>query len=215
MLYTQPNTLQLSRVLRTKVMVGAVAGSVCCVAWNDDQQFATASADHVIHIHSGGQACTASLRGGMRDLTHLTWSPCGKSHTRLCLSCTLWRTSAASEYVWLLLYHIELRCTVMKSLAFGDTIRSQDSSSMRCPMANPACCLCAPTNWCQLSPGLLQFQSSLLHSLQVTPQWSRIAQFLHPHSLFVFFSSDQQVWYSAAVCAPKMGSTFGSKSHSP
>ena len=69
--------------------MGHAAGSVCCVAWKDDQQFATASADHVIHVHSGGQACTASLRGGMRDLTHLTWSPCGKPHTQIRLSCML------------------------------------------------------------------------------------------------------------------------------
>ena len=116
--------------------------------------------------------------------------------------------------IWHLLYRVELRGTVMKSHVFGDTIRLQHSSSMQCPMANPACCLCAPTDWCQLRPGLLQFQSSLLHSLQVTPQWSRIAQFLHPHSLFVLFSSGcnhQQVWYSAAVCAPKMGSTLAAK----
>ena len=66
--------------------MGPAAGSVCCVAWKDDQQFATASADHVIHVHSGGQACTASLRGGMRDLTHLTWSPCGKPHTKIWLA---------------------------------------------------------------------------------------------------------------------------------
>ncbi|KAL3137970.1 Transducin (beta)-like 1 X-linked receptor 1 [Trebouxia sp. C0009 RCD-2024] len=57
--------------------VTAHTGSVCCVAWKDDQHFATASADHVIHMHSGGQMCTATLRGGIRDLTHLTWSPCG------------------------------------------------------------------------------------------------------------------------------------------
>ena len=69
--------------------MGFAAGSVCCVAWKDDQQFATASADHVIHVHSGGQACTASLRGGMRDLTHLTWSPCGKPHPRIWLACML------------------------------------------------------------------------------------------------------------------------------
>ena len=69
--------------------MGLAAGSVCCVAWKDDQQFATASADHVVHVHSGGQACTASLRGGMRDLTHLTWSPCGKAPHRLWLACML------------------------------------------------------------------------------------------------------------------------------
>ncbi len=56
----------------------AAAGSVCCVAWKDDHQFATASADHVIHLHSGDQACTATLRGDdATDLTHLTWSPNG------------------------------------------------------------------------------------------------------------------------------------------
>ncbi len=56
----------------------AAAGSVCCVAWKDDHQFATASADHVIHLHSGDQACTATLRGDdATDLTQLTWSPNG------------------------------------------------------------------------------------------------------------------------------------------
>jgi len=59
------------------VVMTAAAGSVCCVAWKDDQQFATASADHVIHLHSGDHACTATLRGDATDLTQLTWSPNG------------------------------------------------------------------------------------------------------------------------------------------
>ena len=58
-------------------MVGS-AGSVCCVAWRDHHQFATASADHVIQLHSGDQVCTATLRGDATDLTHLTWSPYGE-----------------------------------------------------------------------------------------------------------------------------------------
>ena len=60
------------------VTVSGTAGSVCCVAWKDDHQFATASADHVIQLHSGEQACTATLRGDAPDLTHLTWSPNGE-----------------------------------------------------------------------------------------------------------------------------------------
>ncbi len=55
-------------------------GSVCCVAWKDDQQFATASADHVIQLHSGDQTCMATLRGDAAELTHLTWSPNGNYH---------------------------------------------------------------------------------------------------------------------------------------
>ena len=58
--------------------MSGTAGSVCCVAWKDDHQFATASADHVIQLHSGDQACTATLRGDAPDLTHLTWSPNGE-----------------------------------------------------------------------------------------------------------------------------------------
>ncbi|DBA79018.1 TPA: hypothetical protein ACH3X1_008882 [Trebouxia sp. C0004] len=57
--------------------ITAHTGSVCCVAWKDDHQFATASADHVIYLHSGDQSCTATLRGDAADLTQLTWSPNG------------------------------------------------------------------------------------------------------------------------------------------
>ncbi|KAL0053340.1 hypothetical protein WJX82_004539 [Trebouxia sp. C0006] len=65
--------------------ITAHAGSVCCVAWKDDHQFATASADHVIHLHSGDQACTATLRGDdATDLTHLTWSPNGDHLVSCC-----------------------------------------------------------------------------------------------------------------------------------
>lgn len=67
------------------VTVDGTAGSVCCVAWKDDHQFATASADHVIQLHSGDQACTATLRGDATDLTHLTWSPNGEHQ----LGCTM------------------------------------------------------------------------------------------------------------------------------
>ena len=68
------------------VTMSGIAGSVCCVAWKDDHQFATASADHVIQLHSGDQACTATLRGDATDLTHLTWSPNGE-HQLECSTC--------------------------------------------------------------------------------------------------------------------------------
>ncbi|KAL0029976.1 hypothetical protein WJX77_011317 [Trebouxia sp. C0004] len=64
--------------------ITAHTGSVCCVAWKDDHQFATASADHVIYLHSGDQSCTATLRGDAADLTQLTWSPNGDHLVSCC-----------------------------------------------------------------------------------------------------------------------------------
>ncbi|DBA92963.1 TPA: Transducin (beta)-like 1 X-linked receptor 1 [Trebouxia sp. C0005] len=69
--------------------ITAHTGSVCCVAWKDDHQFATASADHVIHLHAGDQACTATLKGDATDLTQLTWSPNGDHLVSCCEGGTL------------------------------------------------------------------------------------------------------------------------------
>ena len=121
------------------------------MAWKDDQQFATASADHVIHVHSGAQACTASLRGGMRDLTHLTWSPCGKPHTKVWRSDMLQVVAILASFcpsvsvvscsdrciqvpqqhltlhMWQLFYPCEPRCSVIYCSNYTFLRRTQQS----------------------------------------------------------------------------------------
>lgn len=57
------------------------AGSVCCVAWKDDQQFATASAGHHIQFTSGEPGGRETWRGDAPDITHLTWSPDGNNQS--------------------------------------------------------------------------------------------------------------------------------------
>lgn len=94
-------------------------------------------------------------------------------------------------------------------MSLGDAVELRDSSSMQCPVADPACRLCAPTGQCQLSPGILHSQSKHCLSLQATlsgasqqflhlPLCCISQQWLQPPTSLVF----------AAVCAQINGSTL-------
>lgn len=129
------------------------AGSVCCVAWKDDHQFATASADHVIHLHSGDQACTATLRGNTAaDLTQLTWSPSGNhspsvivmlfcaGKSACCIACHLpCRVHSGRHALWLSLVLSAVQCELLSANTGCSCLDASQGSCL-------SCCLCTWAN---------------------------------------------------------------------